>query len=1386
MAGDKQKYIDRYGTVTLNGEEHYLEDGDTWKSLKTGETFRAQGFDTEEVYHAEGQPIKAPGTVTGYAQTMVVADAMREKGFTQQTSEGYGTFGRTLGAVHNEDNDELMSSRLYAEGIVRPNAYTSQEDLDLYLAGRERRENDPDSVDPYWAKKRLFIDDVRQNFDAFVPKLTAVNEVEFKGSPGLYSGVHFRSYDRDLKNQANSPFVSGVRQGLLGIQQSYYGAKALVGDLVDADELYQSSMIEMSRIEQEQMKAPEYVKNYKDIHSVSDTLDYISGQAGVALPYMLGIIASYGGGAVLGGTQAAKYALGTIAPSLIYSGEVYSSMEGPAGSKNAGAALSAGVAMAALDVLGVSLLFKPSHLMTQYGKNKVAKQYIKENPTVSLKDALINIEEVLKRTSLASYDGLAKLAKVALGREGLSKLLQSTLQNTGKGALTEGVTEVAQEGLGYATSVFGSEAKWDPARFEEIVINAGIGGATLGGGFGTVSGAGGGYRDFKKVVNAGSKASYDAKLGVETYNEKAAPLKESIKRHKATLKKTSLSDEDREVTELALETAELELAALGDQPKTTMHTVTSLIQQEKEKVGAGPHRDRLNTEMEATKDLDTLKVKGWAKFLKELPRRAVDAGADFIQHKLMNNFQGHSSILQSIEKAILGYVNTGTSYAAGAHLALERLRFNYEIGTRSGVVYKNIISLFEKRYPNALGKNDFRGILNEMKAFHEAYNKGVTDAKLAKMFPELNIEEAKKISNSIGSFLTDFRTKVQYKLDNGEFNTKAQAKEVEINEDWFWKPTEFNIDFVAKNKARFIEKATNVLGSKTLATNAYEASFAVANTHDATRKRLGIGETRYTPFEMRRVSERAVADIELLINDPSMAEFMHTDLEAQSAQKINRITKYATDIEYRGQDDITIAKLLAAYKKQATKEGVYDARVLHHITGLLDAMDGNYKPLESDAIANAQENITMINGLNQLEGAAFPSLVEFVTAFFRSAGTGNSAEVIRKAVREGIVPLFKNNVQETVKYFKAGSGMSLQEHHRNVASFYESGQASHEGGVMAKLDVEPASKIKARIMKVFFSLILLKHVTDFSRITRWALANDAIVQDLEIVALYWNENGSNTEFVNDAYDRLRDLRIDPVKTANEWKGLASNPDVAAIFQMHKNKGEFQNIYGEKERSEIDGALFDYIKQNHASLEASLSLARQSFVEMTTVRPDTTTKPMWALNPRYRLLTQYTSYIMAFQSQALPKIWKDVKSSDPDIQFATVQMMAYMLLVAFMAQELKDLWKFGEENPYLSDERKAYRGVMQSGLLGSVHRPIEWAVPVYPVNSNKGSYTFSKFKNDVLSRLKSAAGPTASTTQDLYGALAATFEGDGDKAEYKWKRMVPILGGTRGYTGKPPY
>jgi hypothetical protein len=1388
MAENQQKYIDMYGIVKLNGKDHYLDDGDTWKSVDTGETFRGYDFDTEEVYHGKDQASKAPGTVTGYAQTQVVADAMREQGFNQQENVGYGTFGRTLGKVTQEGTGEVMAERLLSEGIVHPNSYTSDVGYEAYTQGMRHRAQSGDERPSYWQGKRKFIEDVQQNFDLFAPKLIAFNEAEYKTEPGVYGGVLNRHYDRDYDNHANNVLSAGVQQGLQSIQQSWYGLKAWTGDVTNDPELYQSGIIDAHKVATKMLDNPEYITSYKQINNASDAIEYVTGQAGVALPYMVGIIASYGAGAVLGGTTAAKLALGALPPSLVYTGEVYANMEGGVDQRNAATALLAGSAMAALDTLGVSLLFKPSHLMTSFGQLQVAKHLAKNNPGTKggLKFWMEKVKDVFHGTSMQAINKMLDIGKVALGKKGAFKLAQVTALSMGKGMATEGVTEIAQEGLGYSASVFGSEAKWNTEHFKEVLVNAGIGGTVLGGGFGAVSGGFGGYRDYKNTVRRLTKSGLEADINTETYDMAIRAKDQEIEIQQKEVSEAT-GQEKVEATDL-LNNLIKERSELKE-GKRALNTRVDLIQQEAHNANMddkGDHRAGINLEMERTQNVDTRKEKGWVKTLGELPSKILKNGADFIHRTLMKGMRGHSAELTTVERALLAFLNTGEKFAAGLHMIQDRLRTTHKYQTASNQIFADIISVFKEAFPNAFSKNNFTPIMAKMQEFYNAVKAGKDDFALAKAFPDVNIEEAKVITMRIDKFLEGFKIEMAKRLKDAKYDVDSKVKTFKIDPDWFWKQTEINIEEVAKHKQQFITTATRILGSKSKAEAAYEGMFSAVNNFDPTRKRLGIGNASFIPWELKTLHKDVVKDIEKLIADVDMVDFLHQDLMTQSQQKISRIVKYVVNLQFRGENDKTLAALLMRYKTLATKEGVYDPRVIHHVLGVLDSADGNYKPLENQTFANAQDNIVMFNGLNQLESAALPSMVEFVVAFFRTAGTGNVSTLIRKAVREGLIPLLKNNMRETAKYIKKGSGLTIEENHRNVQSWYESGQASHEGGVLAKLDVPPGSRIKAHIMQAFFSVTLLKYVTDFSRMTRWAFAEDAIVNDLQTVAIYWRQNRANTEYASEAYTRLLDLNVDPELFAELYTKAKNHPTIRARINdwfVREQEGE---TISEKERSEGLATDFQIIRDEFPQLHEMFEIAKTSYVEMGTTRPDTTTKPLWANNARYRLFTQYTSWIMSFQSQVLPKIWKDVKSGNPDVTYHTVMMMAYMLLAAYMLQELKDLWKFGEENPYLSDERKIYRGIIQSGLLGTSHRALEIAFPVYSPNSGGGDYTFGKFKRDVMSRLKSAAGPAFSSGEDVYEAMAATFEGDEDKMAYKWKRLVPIAGGTRGYTGKPPY
>jgi hypothetical protein len=327
-----------------------------------------------------------------------------------------------------------------------------------------------------------------------------------------------------------------------------------------------------------------------------------------------------------------------------------------------------------------------------------------------------------------------------------------------------------------------------------------------------------------------------------------------------------------------------------------------------------------------------------------------------------------------------------------------------------------------------------------------------------------------------------------------------------------------------------------------------------------------------------------------------------------------------------------------------------------------------------------------------------------------------------------------------------------------------SGQLSHEAGVLGHVDVAPSTKFKSKLMRGFFSVTGLKYITDFVRVSRWAFAHDAIIKDIEIMAVYWKGDAANVQMANDAYDRLRDLRVDPEKMAIDYKKATEDP---AVQEMTEDE------------------LYKHFQTNYPDLYKSLELARKSYVEMAAVKPDATTKPLWALNPRARLLTQYTSFIMTFTSQTMPKIWKDVKSADPDIQYNTVMMMALMLIAAFLSQELKDEWKFGGDNPYLTDNEKKFRALKASGLLGSPGQLSDLLYPLYGGSSDKGPYSWNKLATDVGDRGSTLAGPTYSTGKDIYKAVKHSFGDDDALGQYYRRKLVPIAGGTSAYTGTYP-
>ena len=1322
--------------VDTNLGQYSILDGDTITNQK-GHSIRVKGIDTAETQHLVGSTGEyKPGDWQGDVHKRVLADIIAGGNFTNIDLTGETTYGRDVGILR-DPNGNRIDEEAYYNGILPVNHFTSDRNVQLANDGSFARAVDQDigiERNDMWSQARDKIREVsdktlvRKKDGSPLLKQTAVDERDLAAMKSVYgedfsiytaNTVQFRNYDRDYDNQAYSEWSSGLDVGFLSLQKAWYGLKSETGDILGDQELFLSGKLDVDSINYEMSELPDFTQDFKDVNSFSDFGDYAVGQAGVALPWMIGIIGSFGIGAIAAPGMLG-IAIGATPVALAYSGEVYSNMEGNMDERNAGIALSTGVAMAVLDRLGLEAILHPSAILKDHAHKMLASAYLKKYPNIgSIEAAQALINKAITKEYVKTIQRLAQLSAVVLGKKAYAKLAAEAVRGTVTGAVGEGITELAQEGLGYAGSVYGSKATWNQEEFERTLINSAIGGATIGGGIGTVVRPAQGYRDFKNEQRRFSISAEDPSAGFEKGHTR-----------------TSLIDD-------VIETGGVD----GNGIK------------------GGNHQIEVAEEFMPGRAKDTWSAKGWMKGLAELPMRAVASGADFIHKTLLKNMKGFSPELKRVSKALLGYLNTFSHFAEGDDLASTKLTMRHGYKTAKNVIRSNIAAVFKDVVPNYWTQDNEWKSMSRMRDFMRALKEGKTDEELQALFKGLDIPALKEVSKSITDFAVDFEKQMNILADeNNELynkqgvsiSTDEDAKFFEFDEESFFDKTEFDRTFIRKNKAAFISAVMEAEGiSYEKAEEFYDEYALIDNARNANKERIG---------RQRKTPESVLGMLTNLKSNPIMQKYLYNDVFAQLDQKIDEVVGWAVDLKFRGTNDIKLAKLLNEYKRLAESEGIYDSRVITHIIDVLDGSEGKYKQLESERMASIQENITLINGLNQLDSAALASTVELITAFFRTAGTGTTAELIRKAVKEGIIPLLKHNARETAKYVKKGSGLTIEEDHHNVVSMLYSGQLSHEAGVLGHVDIAPTTKFKAKLMRAFFSVTGLKYITDFVRVSRWAFAHDAVIKDLEVMAVYWNGDGSNTQLVNDAYDRLRDLRIDPETTATRYKVLL---DDTRIVGMTENE------------------LYQHIQEHYPDLYKSLELARKSYVEMAAVKPDATTKPLWALNPRWRLLTQYNSFIFTFTSQTMPRIWKDVKGADPNMQYNVVMMMAFMLVAAYLSQEMKDEWKFGGENPYLSDNEKKFRALKASGLLGSPGQLSDLFYPLYGGSSDKGPYSWSKLATDVGDRGKTLLGPTYSTATDIYKAAKHSFGDNEALGQYYRRKLVPIAGGTSRYTGNYP-
>ncbi len=1272
--------------------------------------------------------------------------------------EGY--YGRDLGGKKNPETDQKFSNKLFFEGLARPSNAEQQELFDMGVFARAFGEETGEAEESIWSRARKEQEEFNKDrLGGF--KILALNEAQkaeydaFYGesySPFIGHDVQYRHDDRDLHNVANSNFRTGWSVGWGSIKESAAQGLSVLGDIVGSEKLYAAGQENAAFIAYENAQLPHFVNDITTIENVGDFGDWVAGITGVALPYMLGIIGTVAAGSVVAGTAPIWGTAGGIAALFggtaiasapwvwIYSGETYGNMQGNMDQKNAGIALTSGAFMTLMDRLGLKGLMKASTGLKQDALEQLSKVYAKEKD-VALDVARRKVGAELGQLKLDVVKDIGTIATLQMSKSVLAKNIG---QRTAFGMAVEGGTEFLQESSAFFAGHLGTdkevrdEMNWD--EYKRIATNATAGGIILGGGI------------------AGTTSTYTNLSGFSRIKRDLAPVKEDSDYQGGTLDQHYnyfLDDPEPDFVGpmLPVDGPQKPLFVGPKQPSETSGSqswVNRDVQGEAEQTYNDGAKEDLSKTRGGTKSV-------WQN-LKEFPGRFVSKYGQFWKKRIFKIAEEIGGIEGAEIKRLFATIS---SVAAQSNTSFMQA---LDLGGMKRQLYQKYV--FEL--------DELQARLNTLLGVGIG---GKTSEEATQIF--MDYIEAKRTGKEINpayknleAQLELLRTEIGGQVDGTLGVTDRFYKDIMAllaNEQgvthgykpfWFQDSARLNMQEVLSDKDGFVNKLVDYGWSKNDAEGFYDYLESGPMGYDKSQVRE-LGFKNY-PSKSLKQSKDVLYDV--FGRD---SKFLNNDPFQRAKENFQEQTNYAIDRRYLGKDGEKIKKLLLMLKDKMGDR--WDNRIMTHFLDSIAASRGDYRRMSNKQIERTIGHITFFNTFAHLDLSALASLPE-------------SALVLMGATRDKrLMELFQTGVNDFAKknliesghawsYINPKSGVTRQEYTRNLADFYRYGYGTSTHGAIGQVGIDDAvykaSKIKEFAMKTFFTANLLKLYTDTTRVARLSLANDAIFGDLEIVAMFpRGSKGRESGLFHDAFERLRELNIDPDRVAEKYSrviGVAramlnEGGDLSQTQQLYENILVLDQEFG-------DG---DFLND--------MDIARMMWVDNAIAHPEAMNRPIWYSNPYYRLFTQYNGFMSVFTATILPKIWKRVKGQDPTAKYSTVAIGATMIMFAFLSQAMKDEWRYGGRPGWLTEKGYYQRGVASSGLLGTPERIFGAISPIYDDSKKPWESTPSFVMGRAGHAIEELLGPTYAHGEQIAKMFLAHLEGDLDRRNMYLNREIPFLG-----------
>jgi len=1348
-----------------NNETYTWIDGDTFTNDK-GESFRLKDYDTREVerfYNDDGELKYKGGHTLGPSQTDAVIDVQNKGGFNIIVDTGeVDSAGRKLVQLINKEG-QYLDRVLTARGIAEVSKFTTPEALIAKNEMGALRETYNNYVDPYAETSKKINDKLVKEGLAF--KGLAVNEAGF--NPNIHYDVAHRDESRTLTNEAkgfSNQISESWGKGWDGLKEGFWGYLNAIGEVTDSEMLENLGDQGVLNARFRMADAPYTLNNYEDIENVWDSWQWITNNAVMSAPYLIGTFGSFAAAvpmsALLGPAAGVATAYAPI--SMIYAGQVWNEMEGEKGMPQFLAATTTGIAAATLDRIGMQALLPASTLLSQAGLNRLVKAYAKKEGITESQSRIL-IGKAISSQKAELMRGLLRLDPDDIAKfSGLN-----VAKATAAGAVGEGGTELLQEGIQmYAAQNF-SETEFTPDEVKNRLINAGLAGAFLGGPISTATNT---YTQLKNQMVGSSLLNHDI--------NRVRPI------------------ENRKVKELNK----------GNYVKTTGEIVNQPFKNSKQ----DNLRDKADSDAQdrgfftSAADLWKKNNRGVRNFFKNnndlteyfdatirgLGRLVNAAEKSAIEMKKLVQSETALKIFALIGQVTTGVYHSGKNFKQYQDSLVSKFKNELDEDMIADMYgYKTLNSKRVKAISAELIEFGRSGDYAKWKAGR----KNEIDTSKYGKNADAKIENLGKIGNMFrNSYESIYREMAnEWSRENGD----RVNNQFSYDDDYWWKAMGFDYNAVRKNPAgfkdwlrkNFVQARDSVTGEEfvqqTFESIAYRGETSFGKEYSA------VGGVKMNPTAFTK----GMLDTSQM---DGFSEFASRNI----FESLNRTqvegAKYAASTKYFGEGGWKLDKLFKELQQEEnlkvgpnkmTQDDIN--QFAWYTKAIIDSTHGNFNRIENPKLAALNRYFTSLSIFAGLPLSAISSIPETAMIYFN---LNNDTE-------------YKTATDKLVKNIaRAWDDKAAKEVNRMAKMLDRSGLSYAQNAVVDRLATGERDIAFLKLHESFFKLIGIKQLTQFQRRMNAGFAVDYIrgaLDDLQtapkkMVQVVTAQGRRETEEVFDTekfnefemksflslndlginvqhlYDMLedhkeidRDALLDITDTKDyttiDEKKYAKDPSprqasLEALAKKYPNSENRKVVTLRQRMNEIQTEINDQIETGI-----------YRFVNERIQNPQAANRPLFFQDPHYQLMTQFNGFISTFTANIVPKLWnRGIIKGTKQMKYDTFVLIVTMLALGGASQYLKDLIKFGQPSPYLDGWGYTQRAIYSSGIIGQYERVADFIYPLYPQRDDGIEWLFNSIVGE--------AGPSARIMSNALGAGADFIEGETERGIRNTLKIAPFV------------